>query len=354
MVKVKLTALAGAAGALATLVALPAPAHAHIPLPVACSETALRTAINRANTLPGPDTLFLALGCTYTLTTADNPGNGLPMVTSDINIIGNGSTIRRQSAADFRIIKVSGPGGRLTLNNLTIRDGRSASGGEGGGGIAAETGTTLTLNSVEVSRNFAGATGPGGGIVSSGALTLRNSTVSYNISTNNGGGIYTFGTTNISNSTITGNTAKDDGGGMDTRGSLTLTGSRITENAARFGGAGIYAYQLTGTITDTLIRGNSAAENDGGGLYNRDSTLTLERATILANRTLSSGARGGGVGNTSSATLNIRNSSVTNNFSNTASGGIFNDGGTVNLTTTPVTDNYPTNCSPSPVPGCTG
>ncbi|MFB9592652.1 hypothetical protein [Streptomyces racemochromogenes] len=275
MVKVKLAALAGAAGALATLVALPAPAQAHIQLFVPCSATALRNAINQANTLPGPDTLFLTPGCTYTLTAADNPGNGLPQVTTDVNIIGNGSTVRRQSATDFRIIKVSGTGGRLTLNNLTVCDGRSASGGEGGGGIAAGLGTTLTLNPVEVTRNFAGVTGPGGGIVSFGALTLRNSTVSYNISTHNGGGIYTYGTTNISNSTITGNTAKDDGGGMDTRGSLTLTNSRVTENAARFGGAGINAYQLTGTITDTLIRGNSAAENDGGGLYNRDSTLTL-------------------------------------------------------------------------------
>ncbi|GAA3386400.1 hypothetical protein [Streptomyces racemochromogenes] len=60
------------------------------------------------------------------------------------------------------------------------------------------------------------------------------------------------------------------------------------------------------------------------------------------------------MGNSPGATLTVRNSSVTNNFSNTATGGIFNAGGTVTLTNTPVTDNYPTNCSPSPVPGCTG
>ncbi|MFL4904942.1 hypothetical protein ACJ6WF_17565 [Streptomyces sp. MMS24-I2-30] len=33
-------------------------------LPVACSETALRNAINTANSTPGSDTLNLAPGCT--------------------------------------------------------------------------------------------------------------------------------------------------------------------------------------------------------------------------------------------------------------------------------------------------
>ncbi|MGR4884813.1 hypothetical protein ACIPUC_36125 [Streptomyces sp. LARHCF249] len=204
---------------------------------------------------------------------------------------------------------------------------------------------------MEVTRNFAGVGGTGGGIVSFGALTLRNSTLSYNIATNNGGGAFAVGTTNISNTTITGNTAHDDGGGLDTRGSLTLTGSRVTDNAARFGGAGISAFQLTGTVTDTLIRGNTAGD-DGGGVHNRTSTLTLERTTVFANRTLSTGARGGGLANASDATLDVRNSSVTHNFANTAPGGIFNDGGTVTLTATPVTDNYPTNCAPSVIAGC--
>ncbi|MCJ1678124.1 right-handed parallel beta-helix repeat-containing protein [Streptomyces sp. APSN-46.1] len=348
----RLGVFAATAAACATVVALPA-TEAHAQQFVPCSATALRSAINLANTVPGPAVLFLSPGCTYTLTAPDNPGNGLPVVTSDINILGAGSTIRRQSATDFRLFKVSGPTGRLTLNNLTVRDGRSASGGEGGGGIHAGPGTTLTLNNVEVTRNFAGQTGPGGGILSYGTLTLRNSTVSYNITTNTGGGVSTSGATNISNTTITGNTAKDDGGGLDAaNGSLTLTGSRVTDNAARFFGAGINTYQLTGTVTDTLIRGNSAAENAGGGVYNRSSTLTLERTTVFANRALSSGARGGGLANASDATLNVRNSSVTNNFSHTAPGGIFNDGGTVTLTATPVTDNYPTNCAPSVIAGC--
>ncbi|MFB7179411.1 hypothetical protein ACFCYI_17085 [Streptomyces sp. NPDC056257] len=352
MVKVKFSALAGAAGVLATLVALPTPAQAHIQLFVPCGATALRTAINQANTLPGPDTLFLALGCTYTLTSADNPGNGLPEITSNINVIGNGSTIRRQSATAFRILEVTGPGGRLTLNNLTISEGLAVN--DAGGGIAANTGTTLTLNSTTVTKNRGGSGTDGGGIFSAGTLTVRNSTVNYNYSSENGGGIATNGTATISGSTIAGNTARSDGGGLDgSGGPLTVTNSTITDNAARFDGGGIHAFNLTGTVTDTLIRGNVSAEGAGGGVTTRGSSnLTLLRTTVFANRSFGDG--GGGLANRS-ATLTVRDSPVTRNSAGVSTpGGILNDGGTVNLTgTTTVTDNIFTNCAPTPIGTCT-
>ncbi|RSS58146.1 hypothetical protein EF912_11605 [Streptomyces sp. WAC07061] len=353
MLKVKLTALAGAAGALATLVALPTPAQAHIQLFVPCSATALRTAVNQANTLPGPDTLFLAPGCTYTLTAADNPGNGLPKVTSDINVIGNGSTLRRQSATAFRILEVSGPGGRLTLNNLTVSEGQAFN--DGGGGIAASSGTTLTLNSTTVTKNRGGSGTDGGGIVSGGTLIVRNSTVTYNFSSENGGGIASTGSATISGSTIAGNTARSDGGGLDARGTLTMTNSNITDNATRLDGGGILSFNLTGTITDSLIRGNVSAEDNGsgGGIMNRvTSNLTLLRTTVFANRSYGNDG-GGGITNLD-ATLTVRDSPVTRNYSRIAPGGIRNDGGTVNLTgTTTVTENIFTNCAPTPIGTCT-
>lgn len=354
MIKVKLTALAGAAGALATLVSLPTPAQAaHIQLFVPCSATALRTAINQANTIPGPDTLFLALGCTYTLTAADNPGNGLPEITSNINVIGNGSTIRRQSATAFRILEVTGPGGRLTLNNLTVSEGRAA--GDAGGGIAANTGTTLTLNSTTVTKSRSGSGTDGGGVFSAGTLTVRNSTVNYNFSSENGGGIASIGTATISGSTIAGNTARSDGGGLDSSGTLAVTNSNITDNAARLDAGGLNAFNLTGTITDSLIRGNVSAEDNGagGGVTTRGSSnLTLLRTTVFANRSFGDDG-GGGLANRG-ATLTVRDSPVTRNSARIAPGGILNDGGTVNLTgTTTVTENIFTNCAPTPIGTCT-
>ncbi|MFE1556131.1 hypothetical protein ACFW6V_14280 [Streptomyces sp. NPDC058734] len=354
MSKVKLAALAGAAGALATLIALPAPAQAHIQLFVPCSATALRNAINQANSLPGPDTLFLTPGCTYTLTAPDNPGNGLPKVTSDINVIGNGSTIRRQSATAFRILQATGTGARLTLNNLTISEGHSPA--SGGGGISAIGGAALTLNSATVTKNRSGIGSEGGGIShGGGTLTLRNSTISYNISEDNGGGVFSNGTTSISGSTITGNTARNDGGGLDGRGTLTMTNSNITDNGTRLDGGGILSFNLTGTITGSLIRGNTSGQDGGagGGIMNRvGSNLTLLRTPVFANRSFSDGGAGGIVN--LDATLTIRDSPVTRNYSRVAPGGIRNDGGTVNLTgTTTVTDNVFTNCAPTPIGTCT-
>ncbi|MFD5574727.1 hypothetical protein [Streptomyces cadmiisoli] len=362
MFKSKLVVLAATAAALAS-VALPAD-EAHAQQFVLCNATALRSAIMQANNVPGPAVLFLSPGCTYMLTAADNPGNSLPVVTSQINVIGNGATIRRQQtppappgpapATDFRIFEVSGPNGRLTLNNLTVRNGRSVSSGNGGGGILVNTGSALTLNSVEVTRNFAGVTGPGGGIQSYGTLTLNNSTVSYNFATDEGGGIGSSGTATISNSSIAGNASRNGGGGMAATGSLTFTNSRLTDNATRDWGGGLVARNLSGMLTDALVRGNTANQSggdpDGGGIRTVGATtLTLERTTVFANHGLGVGG-GGGIANGAGATVNLRNSSVTNNSASNP-GGISNNG-TVTLTATPVVENYPTNCASTVVSGC--
>ncbi|MFG2875944.1 hypothetical protein ACGFYU_13215 [Streptomyces sp. NPDC048337] len=366
MSKSKLAVLTATAAALAS-VSLPT-TEAHALQFVPCSATALRNAITLANNVPGPEVLVLSFGCTYTLTAADNPGNGLPQVTSQINITGNGATIRRQQTppapsfpipvTDFRIFQVSGPNGRLTLNNLTVRDGRSTSSGDGGGGIFVGAGSALTLNSVEVTRNAAGVTGPGGGIQNYGTLTLNNSTVSYNFAQDEGGGIGSEGTATISNSTITGNTSRNGGGGMAATGSLTFTNSRLTDNATHDWGGGLVARNLTGTLTDALVRGNSAIQTggspDGGGIRTSGvTTLTLERTTVFANRSLGQGG-GGGIANGPGDTVNLRNSSVTHNYAQVGTaGGISNDAaGTVTLTATPVVENFPSNCAPTVVPGC--
>ncbi|GAA3104679.1 hypothetical protein [Streptomyces echinatus] len=84
-------------------------------------------AINTANGSPGADTLRLARKCTYKLTSpnATDPANGLPTVTSEITIEGNGATITRaKSASDFRILLV-GASGTLMLNRTTISGGRA-------------------------------------------------------------------------------------------------------------------------------------------------------------------------------------------------------------------------------------
>jgi hypothetical protein len=83
---------------------------------VACSENALVDAVDLANTTSAADTLVLASGCTYRMTSnhgslLDGP-NALPPITTPIEMIGS-TTITRASGS-FRIAEVS-PTGNLTL-----------------------------------------------------------------------------------------------------------------------------------------------------------------------------------------------------------------------------------------------
>jgi hypothetical protein len=139
------------------------------------SVAELITAINSANSAAGADTIVLSKQ-TYTLTAQDNywyGPNGLPAITSDITIEGNGATIERSSAANtpkFRLFYVAGNSvvsptlspGTLTLKNLTLQGGlaKGGDGGSGGGGGLGAGGAlfnhgTVTLNGVLATGNVA-------------------------------------------------------------------------------------------------------------------------------------------------------------------------------------------------------
>ena len=188
----------------------------------------LIAAINTANTNPDADTISLAPNGTYTLTAVNwtyyyTGPSGLPAISSPMTINGNGATIQRSSAAgtpDFRILYVGA--GDLTLNEVTIRGGRSASGASGypggGGGIRIDNGNLLLVKST-VTDNWGNE---GGGIFNfvGGTLTVINSTVSHNTGYGGrtGGGILNFSTgsyfstTTIINSTIFENRADGPSG----------------------------------------------------------------------------------------------------------------------------------------------
>src|SRR5437016_12174056 len=70
----------------------------------------LIAAINSANSSPAPNTINLATGGTYTLTTVNGSGTGLPVISNSMTINGNGATIQRSGAVgtpDFRIFFVT-------------------------------------------------------------------------------------------------------------------------------------------------------------------------------------------------------------------------------------------------------
>ena len=241
------------------------PAAWAITIPVACSENALVAAVNLANSTSAADTLVLAGGCTYLLTSAHGGlTDGLPVITTPIEMIGP-ATITRSSLLPFRIAEVSSTG-KLTLT----------------------TSVALTNGS---------AVGDGGAILNHGAVTLTNSSLSNNTATGNGGGLANANTPSgtapaatFTRSPVTNNTALlGNGGGIynGLRGTLTTTGVSgspliITRNTAIRGG-GIAAVNSTATtFTQTSVTDNHAGIT-AGGVYRQGGTMTTTNSPITAN-----------------------------------------------------------------------
>jgi len=262
-------ALFGITVATGGLVAV-APMAAAITIPVACSETALVAAVDLANSTPTSDTLVLAGGCTYGITTAHGGAtNALPVITTPIQMTGP-ATITNASLAGlgmFRIAEV-GPTGNLTLVT----------------GVAFTRGNVL---------------GDGGGILNRGAVTLTGSTLTGNTATGNGGGLANADTptgtapaATFTNSPLSGNTTLlGDGGAIynGLRGTLSVTGVTgsplfITGNNAGRGG-GISTINSTATtLTQTAITNNHALlVGTAGGVYRQGGTMTTNNAPITAN-----------------------------------------------------------------------
>ncbi len=230
-------------------------------------DCTLRDAITAANTDTatggcvagnGGDTIELPVGATILLTEVDNGtdfGNGLPRVSTEISINGNGSTVERDRAdktPQFRIFWVAGDG-RLTLQNLTVSN----------GSIDLETDSG------------------GGGIVNVGILTLTDSTVSNN-EAGFGGGIANFTTATVTNTTFSGNFGSLAGGGIFNTGVLTLTDSTFSGNfGGALGGGGILNIG-TSMLTNTTINGNVDDGFGGGGIFN-PGILTLTDSTVCGN-----------------------------------------------------------------------
>jgi hypothetical protein len=256
-------ALIGATIAIGGL-AVVTPAAQAITIPVACSENALIAAVNLANSTVAADTLVLASGCTYGLTSPHGGlANGLPVVTTRIEMIGP-ATITRSSLLLFRIAEVSATGS-LTLT----------------------TSVAITNGSV---------VGDGGGILNHGAVTFTRSSLSGNLATLNGGGLANADTPSgtapaatFTRSPVSNNAALLLGGGIynGLRGTLTTTGVSgspmpVIGNTGSQGGGIATVSSTATTMTQTAVSGNIALLT-AGGVYRVGGTMTTNNSPISAN-----------------------------------------------------------------------
>jgi hypothetical protein len=310
----------------------------------------LRAAVQEANLKGG--TITLNPG-TYTLSIA--PNDALPLAaTGDLDLYGE-VTISG-GGADKTIVDGGGidrvfaaqVASRVTITDLTVRNGQAQPGADGGGIV---NWGNLTLEDVTVSGNRTrsdatlSADAPGGGIFNAATMQLRNCTVTGNSAADVGGGIHNKGIMTVMQSTISKNTAQADrgggignfnkatvilstiagnqatgtGGGIENGGSMTLTHSTVSANTGERGGGINNVGEFD--MTDSTVSGNTARLT-GGGIHNAYSstaltgTVQLNNVTIAGNKAgekNTSEPAGGGVANRKQATLKVANSIIAGN-----------------------------------------
>lgn len=256
----------------------------------------------------------------------------------------------------------------VRIKNLTIEHGNAS---EVGGGGILNINANLILKESTVKHNQS-LLANGAGILNltireiispelppidlnfTAILTLIDSTVEKNTTTQNGGGIANIaGALFIEDSTIIANIGNLTGGGIFSLfGSNTIVDSKVASNVAGQGG-GIESLVSTTILEHVHVKNNTAAF--GGGVYSGHgpfsgpSTLTINDSKFHGNNTsvaLALGVTntlGGGIFNDDGSTATLNNSKVIANIAVNA-GGIFNNvGGTLHLNETKVVDNIPNN-----------
>ncbi len=218
----------------------------------------------------------------------------------------------------------------VTINGLTMADGRRTGAGTNQGGAVFNSGLLTITNSIISGNSVSGTTdSQGGGIYSASGSTLQidNSTITGNSVTgggasNGGGGIFSIGTSliminsTISANSVSGATNQNSGGGILKTGGtvLTIKDSTISGNSATGGsltqGAGIADFG-TSSITNSTLSGNlasGASGNTGGAIFHSGSTMTLTNCTLSSN----SATDGGGITRIG-GTVNVRNTIIAGN-----------------------------------------
>lgn len=333
----------------------------------------------------GGGTIRLAGSCTYTLANPDNAtdgGNGLPVITAPVTIVGQGGTSITRSSSPatsvFRVFDVH-PGGILTLNTLAVTGGNTDMDGGGifvdggtldltasqvngntarsGGGVFGDATGSLNLVDSQISQNTSSGTGLEGGggigVTDSSAVTLTRSTVVNNTAAFFGGGMLITGGGNVvaRSSKVDRNVSEGNDGGIadglgSSTGVLTLLNSEVNDNHAFDDGGLDISDGSTATLTWSQVIGNAVVAPEGiaeaGGIGN-GGTTSLSRSIVAANTATGPTADGAGVFNRSGGKLTGTYTLVIGNRASgtiTDGGGIFNDdGGVVALTNTALAAN---------------
>lgn len=277
--------------------------------------------------------------------TGPMPGNG-----GGLHLTGDGDVIVRFSLAEGNVAASEGGGlwnsavGLMIVTLSEIRE-NSADGtaADNGGGGLFNDGGDLFVSFSQVRDNTATVgSGSGGGILNDGgALDLQQVAVRGNISNRAGGGIEVVGgITTIDRCFVSSNStgaAPGNGGGLHITGpgSVTVTDSDFNGNFASAEGGGLWNSAVgTLDIRRSAIEGNVASGNDadqgGGGLFNDGGDMDVIRCTLTANVADGLAGSGGGILN-NTGDLFVSRTRMAFNDAQRAGGGVEANVGTTTL-----------------------
>lgn len=191
----------------------------------------------------------------------------VPSSVGHLAIIGEGSGATIDADSKCRVLNVAS-GANVTVQNITLKNGRTSFGGGVciSGTLTMNTGTTISDNAAT------SATGAGGGIYieNGGKFYLNGGTISNNEAPAAGGGVFvlsggTFEMTGGSISSCKTTASNGVGGGLYASGNIKITGGSISANLASDtglgGGKNIY---ITSSATVTSIPdGDDSFYDDG-------------------------------------------------------------------------------------------
>ena len=365
------------------------------------SPCTLRSAIRAANANPGADEITISEGFNPQLSNGDSDPKSIDEnsaklddldITDDLEIFGENSTGRNiisaaldggvgdrvfhiLNGADVKFQNVSIQGGKLTIETEKDSDGKDKIIGKpAGAGILIEASSVVTLTDVEVTNNtittnsLADFNTVGGGIFVADTATviINDSEITQNEAPS-GGGIANAGRADIRRTLIDGNDATDSndpsssavsgggGGGINNQGGyLSMGTSTLSNNTSTQLGGGIY-FANQGQNNGNVIITNSVVYNNfsefGGAGISSFGPLSINNSAITENTSESRttpGSRGNGAGilNSGLGSLDIVNSTISNNTGAHSGGGIFSSRD-INLTNVTIYDNEATPCTDS-------
>ncbi len=258
---------------------------------------------------------------------------------------------------------------RLTVENSTFRGNVAERGGAirvGYGGSASVINSIFDGNDGSIANDgfSAGAisTYGAGGPSGAGKLVISGSKFTNNKGVNGGAVYVLLGPLSIQNSTFRNNQSLRQGGAIftdgasgseadDLGGTTTIVSSHFEGNRAVAGGGALYFWGYKNDryiVKDSSLIGNSVTRGGpynvgrGGAIEQGGGSLILERTTVAHN---TSPAQGGGLWiNNNTASITVKNSTISNNTAQQdAGGGMFllvRDGRPVNIINSTLVGNH--------------